>query len=447
MVGNTAMPESGKPGSPSAEEMESGRGWRPAHFARAVELLCECLEGRAPADRIMDRFFRRHPNMGSKDRGRVAEAVYGSLRHRRFFAALAGSSELDAAVLVAVHLVKDLGFSARVLERLTPALDAFALVDHIRHVDAANLPFAVRHSVPDWLADALVKDFGKEPALLLAQALNKPAPVDLRVNTLKTNRDLLANALLQAGFPCEHTPLSPIGLRRANRVPLFGTQAFREGWFELQDEGSQLISLLVAPRRRETVVDYCAGAGGKTLHLGAMMENTGSLWALDVSARRLENLRPRLKRAGLDNVRTLVIDGEHDSSVLGRIGQADRVLVDAPCSGTGTLRRNPDIKWRPLDLEQLNRTQASILDAAARLVRPGGRLVYATCSLLRQENQLVVQAFLNRSPEFNVVDPRGLLTVPSAMSTPVTPEGYLQLLPHLHATDGFYAAVLERASV
>lgn len=426
------------------EGREVGGGWRPAHFTRAVELLNECFPAHAPADRVMDRFFRRHTNMGSKDRGRVAEAVYACLRHRRLFATLAGCHEQDAASLITAHLAKDLGFSARVLERWVPMLDVFALVEHLRALDPATLPFAVRHSLPDWLADALVSAYGLAEACVLAEALNRPAPVDLRVNTLKANRDTLADALAEAGYPCEPTPISPVGLRRSNRAPLFATSAFRDGWFEVQDEGSQLISLLVAPRRRETVVDYCAGGGGKTLHLGALMENTGSLWALDINARRLENLRPRLKRAGLDNVRTLLIQNEQDPRILSQIGQADRVVVDAPCSGTGTLRRNPDIKWRSLDLLELNRIQGSLLDAAARLVRPGGRLVYATCSLLPQENQMVIQSFLSRTPAFDVTRLENVLSLPSTLPSPITPDGYLQLLPHRHATDGFFAAVLER---
>lgn len=419
-------------------------GWRPAHFSRAVELLSQCLQGAAPADRLMDRYFRSHPNMGSKDRGRVAEAVYACLRHRRLYAALAGSHEQDAPSLIAVHLVKDLGFSARALERLAPAMNAFALMEHLRSVDPAQLPFAVRHSLPDWLAQALLDALGPVEASALAEALNRPAPVDLRVNTLKVDRDTLARALASAGFPCELTPWSPVGLRRVNRAPLFSTQAFRDGWFELQDEGSQLIALLAAPRRRETIVDYCAGGGGKTLHLGALMENTGSLWALDVSARRLEKLRPRLKRAGLDNVRMLAIESEEDPRILAHIGQADRVLVDAPCSGTGTLRRNPDIKWRPLALAQLNRTQAGILDAAARLVKSGGRLIYATCSLLPQENEAVVCAFLAQHPEFKVIEVGSLLPLPFTLPSPVTSEGFLRLFPHRHDTDGFFVAVLER---
>lgn len=438
-------PSQSDPRSRSAQEHEGNvGGWYPVHFSRAAELLGECLQGVAPADRLMERFFRAHPNMGSKDRGRVAEAVYACLRHRRLYAALAGRHDQDAPALIAVHLVKDLGFSARVLERLAPAIDAFALVEHLRSVDPVLLPFAIRHSLPDWLAQALIEAFDTEEAAALAEALNRPAPVDLRVNTLKVDRDTLARALAQAGFPCEPTPWSAVGLRRVNRAPLFSTQAFRDGWFELQDEGSQLIALLATPRRRETVVDYCAGGGGKSLHLGALMENTGSLWALDVSARRLEKLRPRLKRAGLDNVRILPIESETDPRILAEIGQADRVLVDAPCSGTGTLRRNPDIKWRSLDLAQLNRIQADILDAAARLVRPGGRLIYATCSLLAQENEAVVRAFLEREPDFVIVDVAGVLPNLSVLPSPVTDEGFLRLLPHRHGTDGFFAALLER---
>jgi 16S rRNA (cytosine967-C5)-methyltransferase len=212
--------------------------------------------------------------------------------------------------------------------------------------------------------------------------------------------------------------------------------------FEIQDEGSQLLSLLVEPRRGETVVDFCAGAGGKTLHLGALMANTGSLYAFDTSVKRLERLKPRLKRSGLQNVRTVAIAHERDERVQRLTGKADRVLVDAPCSGTGTLRRNPDIKWRALDLAALAAEQKKILAAAATLVKPGGRLVYATCSLLKEENEDVVAGFLATHSEFERLPVTGIL---ERRHIALAQEGIdLRLTPHRHGTDGFFAAVLER---
>jgi 16S rRNA (cytosine967-C5)-methyltransferase len=266
--------------------------------------------------------------------------------------------------------------------------------------------------------------------------------VDLRANTLKTGREELQALLAQEGFPCEPTPWSPSGLRRAERAPLFRTRAFRDGLFEVQDEGSQLLALLLEPRRQEMVVDFCAGAGGKTLHLGALMANTGTLYAFDTSARRLERLKPRLARAGLDTVRMVVIAHERDERVRRLAGKIDRVLVDAPCSGTGTLRRNPDIKWRPMDLVALADAQARILAAAATLVKPGGRLVYATCSLLREENEAIVEGFLAATPGFAVM-PAGEALARRHLTLAADGD-FLRLLPHRHNTDGFFAAILAR---
>jgi 16S rRNA (cytosine967-C5)-methyltransferase len=233
-----------------------------------------------------------------------------------------------------------------------------------------------------------------------------------------------------------------LGLRRADRAALFGTASFRAGLYEVQDEGSQLLGLLVEPRRRETVVDFCAGAGGKTLQLGAQMANTGTIHAFDVSHHRLERMRPRLRRAGLDNVQPALIADERDAKVRRLRGKADRVLVDAPCSGTGTLRRNPDLKWRPLDLDRLVAGQRAILEAAAELVRPGGRLVYGTCSLLREENEAQVDAFLAAHPQFRTV-PAAEVLARRQVAIPLD-GSYLRLYPHRHGTDAFFGAVLER---
>jgi len=215
-----------------------------------------------------------------------------------------------------------------------------------------------------------------------------------------------------------------------------------DGLIEVQDEGSQLLSLLLEPRRNEMVADFCAGAGGKTLHLGALMANSGSLYAFDVAPRRLDRLKPRCRRAGLHNVRTIAIQHERDSRIQRLTGKFDRVLVDAPCSGTGTLRRSPDIKWRSIDLDRLASAQASILEAASRLLKPGGRLVYATCSLLREENEDIVAAFLSAHADFTVQPVNELL---ARRQIPLIMDGdWLRLLPHRHQTDGFFAAVLTR---
>jgi 16S rRNA (cytosine967-C5)-methyltransferase len=285
--------------------------------------------------------------------------------------------------------------------------------------------------------------------------------VDLRVNTIKMRREEVQARLAAEGFATDPTPWSPVGLRLRTRASVFHSQTFKEGLIEVQDEGSQLVSLLLEPRRGEMIVDFCAGAGGKTLHLGALMANTGSLYAFDVSAARLERLAPRLARSGLSNVRPVAIAHERDDRVKRLHGKIDRVLVDAPCTGTGTLRRNPDIKWRGVDLAALTAGQERILAAAALLLKPGGRLVYATCSLLREENQDIVQTFLDRNPAFRAVAAAEILARRhvelGSAERDLQPHSIgeagnglsrcsLRLLPHRHGTDGFYAVALERTA-
>ncbi|PZP49499.1 MAG: SAM-dependent methyltransferase, partial [Azospira oryzae] len=274
--------------------------------------------------------------------------------------------------------------------------------------------------------------------------LQHPAPLDLRVNTLRASRDAALKALAEEGVSCAPTPYSPVGIRVRGKPPINRSPLFHSGVVEVQDEGSQLLAYLVAPRRGEMVVDFCAGAGGKTLHLGTLMRSEGRVYAFDVADWRLAQLKPRLRRSGLSNVYPQRIDSENDPRVKRLAGKIDRVLVDAPCSGTGTLRRNPDLKWRqsPATVAALKRTQAAILEAAARLVKPGGRLVYATCSFLQEENDAIIQAFLERTPTFSLV-PAAQVLADHGIALDTGP--CLRLFPHLHGTDGFFAAVLDRA--
>lgn len=423
---------------------------------QAAELLGAILsQQRSPADRIMDQYFRERRQMGSKDRAFAAETVYGCLRRKAELEALAApvpSTTLagDALVqwLVATYLLKYSGWSARALADAGFEGDADALVMRVRTTKPEALPFSARINMPEWLATKLVSQYGEAEAIALSEALNHAAPVGLRVNTLRANRDALATKLAEEGNPCEPMKYSPVGLQRAKRGPLFNTQAFQEGLFELQDEGSQLLAYMTEAGPKEKVFDFCAGAGGKTLALAAMMQNTGALYACDISAGRLERLKPRLARAAAYNAQSFVIRDEHDSALKKLEASMDAVLVDAPCSGVGTLRRNPDIKWKSIDLDLLTQTQASILEAAAKLVKPGGRLVYATCSLLRDENESITEAFLAGHPEFEVLAAAEVLarqgvTVPEALG----PDGALRLFPHRHGTDGFYALTMQRKTV
>ncbi len=275
--------------------------------------------------------------------------------------------------------------------------------------------------------------------------MNRRAPLTARANRLKNTREELARLLADEGVPTEPCPLAPDGLELVTHVNAYGLQAFKEGRFELQDAGSQAIAELTAPPPRGVVVDACAGAGGKTLALGALLGNRGRLTAFDVSDVKLEELRTRARRAGLTNVRALVVDAKlPDAEELALHGRADRVLCDVPCSGLGTLRRNPEARWRlqPSDLDELPPLQRAILERYAPLVAPGGRLVYATCTVDAAENDAVVDGFLAAHPEFVAVPAKEILG--RARAEQLGDGLRLRVLPHVHDSDGFFAAVLRR---
>jgi len=425
-----------------------------ARLRQASVLLGQILQFTYPADAVIDQYFKANRNMGSKDRAFAAETVYGCLRHKRELEALyepvfkPESDEEQSRWLVATWLLKYGGWSARALVQAGFTNGAIELVERIRALDLFEFPLAVRANFPNWLAESLVRQFGEEETLKLAEALNQPAPVDIRVNTLKTSREALQAQLKEEGFELMPTPYSPYSLRRDKRGPLFASQAFRSGHFELQDEGSQLIGLLADAKPKDKIVDFCAGAGGKTLQMAAMMGNTGVVLAFDVSRKRLDRIKPRLVRAGVDTVQRYVIHDEHDP-VLNRLaGTADTVIVDAPCSGTGTLRRNPDIKWKEINLAELTALQSRILVAASKLVKPGGRLVYATCSLLDEENSGVTSTFLAEYPDFQTVSAGEILERQGVnILEAYGLDGALRLLPHRHGTDGFYALAMERLTI
>ncbi|MGV2291999.1 RsmB/NOP family class I SAM-dependent RNA methyltransferase [Trinickia sp. YCB016] len=404
-------------------------------------LLAEVLKLTGPADATTSRFFRAHPKLGHNERGVIAEAVFAVLRRRMEFAHLAESgSGSPTRRLTLLGLMQTMGLSA--LKPFVSA-DELAWLEHVSKIDPQNLPLRVRTNLPEWIVEALAKRFEADELAQLAAALNYPAPLDLRANPIKATRDQVLDALKAAGIDAGAMPFAPYGVRVAGKPALTKLKAFEDGWIEVQDEGSQLLCSLVAPKRGEMIVDFCAGAGGKTLALGAMMRSTGRLYAFDVSDRRLAKLKPRLARSGLSNVNPVLIDSEHDAKIKRLAGKIDRVLVDAPCSGLGTLRRNPDLKWRqsPESIAELAPKQASILESAARLVKKGGRLVYATCSVLEEENEAIVAQFLAAHPEFVLV-PAG--TVLAEQRIEMEMGDYLSLWPHRHATDGFFAAVLER---
>ncbi len=409
------------------------------------EALRDVLRFTGPADVVLSRFFREHPKLGSRERGAIAEAVYALLRQRSALTQFAESGQGPQMRRIALlALAESAGIDA--LGGLSE--DEHAWLTRVMAIDRRSLSRSMRASFPDWILARFDAQYGEADTDALVDALNRPAPLDLRVNTLKSTLEDAEAALAHAGVLFERTPIAPLGLRLPRKPALQNLDLFKNGGIEVQDEGSQLLAHLLGARRGEMVVDFCAGAGGKTLAIGALMRNTGRLYAFDVSDKRLAKLKPRMARSGLSNVHPVVIAHENDAKVKRLAGKADRVLVDAPCSGLGTLRRNPDVKWRqtPEGVLELNAKQAAILASAARLVKPGGRLVYATCSLLQEENESIVAQFLAANDAFMLVPASAVLAEQKLADHPLLQDSgdYLKLLPHRHQTDGFFAAVLER---
>jgi 16S rRNA (cytosine967-C5)-methyltransferase len=413
------------------------RAYQLAALAAAIERV---QRFDTPADGALRAFFRSQPGLGAADRAFVAEGVFAVLRRLRSLTALA--VEPQPRKLALAMLVRDQGRSLRDLEPVLDSADGLWL-RALKSRLAEPLPPAVAHDLPDWLWERLGQTLGADERAALARAWLVPAPIDRRINPLLTDRDAALAGLSAAGLAATATPYSPLGLRVTGRPSLAGLPWLEDGRLEVQDEGSQLIGYVVAPRRSEMVADFCAGAGGKTLLLGALMRSQGRLYAFDVVAKRLANLTPRLARSGLSNVHPQLLVSERDTKVKRLAGKIDRVLVDAPCTGFGTLRRNPDLKWRQPEsaVAELAVKQAAILAAAAGLVKPGGRLVYATCSVLREENEAIVDAFLAAHPAFTA----GNVAAEFARAKiPLDTGPTLQLLPHRHGCDGFFAAILER---
>jgi 16S rRNA (cytosine967-C5)-methyltransferase len=409
-----------------------------------AELVAQVLRFDHPADAIVSRYFREHRALGQRERATLAETTYAVLRRKLLFEHLAQSGSGPRERRLAI-----LGFAGP-RDFLKSALteQEQAWIDHCDAVDRDALPERLRHNLPEWLAEALKAQLGDD-FWPLVQAMDQTAPLDLRVNALTDKREDVRKELALAGVQAQPTPYSPWGLRVDGKPALTKLDAFARGAIEVQDEGSQLLALLTDARRGQMVVDFCAGAGGKTLALGAAMRNTGRLYAFDVSAHRLDNLKPRLARSKLSNVHPAAIAHERDDRVKRLAGKIDRVIVDAPCSGLGTLRRNPDLKWRQSAqaVAELTAKQAAILESAARLLKPGGRLVYATCSLLRAENEDIAGAFTAGHPDWRRLPAAELLEqakVPQAASLCSSAGTDLRLWPHRHGTDGFYAAVWEK---
>ncbi len=437
----------------------------PAHAEHLTRLLPALLKFDHPADGVVSRYFRENSQLGNRDRALIAEASFAVLRRKlelsQFAESGVGPLPRRLALLGLMIALSEGGLGSGT--RLESALADLAFVvkdegetawlTRFAALDRTNLSPKIRANLPDWLWDEIGAQLGDAKREQLAAAMQKTAPLDCRVNTLKAKRDDLLQVLTDLGgrYRAQPTPYSDLGIRFSSKPALQNLDSFKQGLFEVQDEGSQLLSELLAPKRGEMVVDFCAGAGGKTLALGALMKSSGRLYALDISERRLAKLKPRVAKSGLSNVHPVWIDSENDAKIKRLAGKIDRVLVDAPCSGLGTLRRNPDLKWRqsPESITELQEKQFSILKSAARLLKPGGRLVYATCSILRQENQDIVNAFLEQNDGYELMDVKtsvsGSFPVLDGLPVGATADSsWWQLWPDLHQTDGFFAAIIHK---
>jgi 16S rRNA (cytosine967-C5)-methyltransferase len=439
-----------------------------ARIMAQIEILDEILGQPKPADGIMSAYFRARKFIGSKDRSAVASAVYGILRRYMRLEWHLSRAEMPTMgrYLVLAHLALVDGWPpAKITDHFTgeryapPRLredELFFLSPATQPVlEPPEMPQHVRLECPADYAEKFAVVFGDDFETEM-RAMQVEAKLDLRVNPRVTTRETAIIELRKAGIKVSATPYSPWGIRVEGRPALPTFDLFKRGGVEIQDEGSQLIALLVDARPGEAVVDFCAGAGGKTLAIAAMMENKGRVVACDVLDGRLARSRVRFTRAGLDNIQTRPLTSENDKWVKRSAGTFDRVLVDAPCSGTGVWRRNPDARWKQLGpaLTEIVPLQASILRSAARLVKPGGRLVYATCSLLPEENQLQVEAFLAAHPDFRLMPLAKAIgecaayaageTGANALTDSLCSPDYMALTPHRHGTDGFFAAVMVR---
>lgn len=430
-----------------------------ARYQAVIDLIDTADAADAPLDGVLKRWAREHRYAGGGDRRAIRGLVYGIVRHRRALAwwlersdvPVAGRSLLLAALVLLERQDTDALTSAfGVGKYAAEALDGDerALIGALsgQDIDTAEQPRDVRLNYPAWLDPVLETAFG--PALEdELTALSAEASVDLRVNTLKGDSAAAIARLAEDDIEAVPTPLSPIGLRLPGRVQLGQGGAWKDGLVEVQDEGSQLVALLTDAAPGSAVLDLCAGGGGKALALAAAMQDQGRLVACDAAEARLRQIRPRLARAGVTIVTEQVIADETDPWLSGEAGAFDRVLVDAPCSGSGAWRRHPEAKLSltPDTVSDMAALQRRLLAAAATLVRPGGRLVYATCSILPDENDAVVDAFLVDDPSFREVPVGDIWSRVASGDFPCGGDR-LMLTPHRHGTDGFFAAVLERAS-
>lgn len=433
----------------------------PSLLGHIQELLAQVLSSNKPPDNLIDSFFRSRKYLGSHDRRFIAEALYGTLRHLRrakviLHSALAGvnvSPTEQARLLPIVYLLRIEGRDItddlnKVLQSSSIHIVSHELLDRIKN---AALPspadeserIGLEYSFPKWMVDRFVAQYGISETEQICRSLNEQAPITLRVNSLKGTVEECQSALQREGVETTRTRFSSNGLNVSKRMNVFGLRSFPDGLFEVQDEGSQLICLLLEPKPTFRVLDACAGAGGKSLALAAIMKSCGEIVAVDVNRYRLDELRKRARRAGAHNIRPRLVD---DLTHLREefAGYFDLILIDAPCSGIGTIRRNPGMKWSVTEetVQEVAEKQRHILNSVAALVKDGGRIAYATCTLLNDENEAVVESFLEKQDDFNIGDPSSLVETWNLHNALFGK--FIKLMPHVHGTDGFFCAIMQR---
>lgn len=442
---------------------------RSSLFGHIVELHHTITTGSSPADAVVREFFRSRHYLGSKDRRYISDLLFGLFRHYKLVEVYghevlgrlnASSRAIHPVILIAVYCAKLLQEQVDTLrsdlcglwrvyagevdcETFLHLLSSVDLPDDVAQHSASGI--ATRYSFPETIVEEWLSRFGADETGKLCNTLNQPAPVTIRVNTYVTSVDDCVIELAREGLDARRTVLSPVGLVLPKRINAQALRSFKEGYFEMQDEGSQLLSMLLEARPGMLVVDACVGGGGKTLHLASIMKNEGTLISIDVDERRLRNIHERIRRAKVTIARPLLA-GKDADVIRSYTGAADAVLVDAPCSGVGTFRRNPAAKVAFTDsfVAAVAEKQRDVLNTYAALVKPGGRLVYSTCTLLQKENEDQVSSFLATHPDFTLLSTADILkrqgvAVESASS-------FLTLLPHVTGTDGFFAAVMLRRS-
>lgn len=409
------------------------------------EILLEFEKNSGPADIFLSSYFKKNPRLGSRDRSTIAEIYYGVIRHKRYLEELSGTRMLEKMIIMFVS-----HFQGKSLNSMKNFLNLetfkWLKIRKSQKKKCSNLP--IKFSIPDWLWKKLSVNYDESFIINLTQSLLSPAELNIRVNKLKkiTVEQVILN--LKESFPeiksqIIRTKFSDIGISLPRGTQINKHSLFLNGSIEVQDEGSQILSFLLDVKRGQMVADFCAGAGGKTLALADIMKNKGRLYAFDISEKRLSNLKKRLKKSGASNISPYRIVNENDLKIKRLHGKFDRVMVDVPCTGLGTLRRNPDLKWRyeESDLKEITNKQSKILNSASNLLKKGGYLLYATCSILYDENEQIVENFINQRTDFKIIPFSEILKNHEINNYN---SDYLKLFPHLHGTDGFFGAVMEK---